>query len=237
MVDAVLGVSWGGAPLTLLPQRAVWWDSQRALILADAHLGKPAAFRAGGAPTPEQVTRADLARLAGLVEMWRPREIIVAGDFLHARSGLTRSTLDALAAWRTQCPDTRVVVVQGNHDRAAGPLPEDLDVESAQPPLARGGLAIAHDPQEAPADRPTVCGHLHPGVSMAPRRGGKGGRLRAPCFWLRRDAMVLPAFGGFTGLQMVRPARGDRVMVVGDGRVVEVETAASSGRFGRSGAA
>ena len=46
-------VAVGHAELRLLPERAVWWAEQETLLVADLHLGKPASFRAGGAPVPE----------------------------------------------------------------------------------------------------------------------------------------------------------------------------------------
>ena len=42
----------GDGPLQLLPERAVWRPRERALFVADLHLGKAAAFRAFGAPAP-----------------------------------------------------------------------------------------------------------------------------------------------------------------------------------------
>ena len=50
--------------------------------------------------------------------------------------------------------------------------------------------------------------------------GGAG--MRAACYWFSETVGVLPAFGRFTGCAMVRPRDGDRVFVVGEGRVAPV---------------
>ena len=44
--------SWGGSPLTFLPQRALWRAEGRELFVADLHLGKAEAFQAHGIPMP-----------------------------------------------------------------------------------------------------------------------------------------------------------------------------------------
>ena len=53
----------GDEPLTLLASRAALWDARRWLIVADAHFGKAAAFRARGVPVPRGTTLETLARL------------------------------------------------------------------------------------------------------------------------------------------------------------------------------
>ena len=39
--------------LLLLPERALWWPQQKALVLSDVHFGKSATFRENGIPVPE----------------------------------------------------------------------------------------------------------------------------------------------------------------------------------------
>lgn len=41
-----------GYTFQLLPQRALWWASEKTLLVADVHLGKGATFRALGQPLP-----------------------------------------------------------------------------------------------------------------------------------------------------------------------------------------
>jgi uncharacterized protein len=53
---------------------------------------------------------------------------------------------------------------------------------------------------------------VHPGVLLSSRAGGD--RARLPCFVLGRRRAILPAFGGFTGLALVTPAPGERIVAI-----------------------
>ncbi len=82
-------------------------------------------------------------------------------------------------------------------------------------PLRVRGLALCHHPQVVPGAY-VLAGHLHPGVVL----GARGfERLRLPCFHFGNHCGVLPAFGAFTGLHIVRAAAGERVFVVADDSV------------------
>src|SRR5512140_483642 len=71
----------------LLAQRALFWPRERALFVADVHLGKAASFRAGGVPVPRGSTASDLERLSVLVARTGAQRLAVLGDFLHAAAG------------------------------------------------------------------------------------------------------------------------------------------------------
>ena len=43
-------IQCAGETVWLLPERALWWPAQRMLMVADAHFGKAATFRARGVP-------------------------------------------------------------------------------------------------------------------------------------------------------------------------------------------
>ena len=72
------------------------------------------------------------------------------------------------------------------------------------------------------ASLPALCGHLHPGVRLHPAGRTKRPGMRTPCYWFGGTLGVLPAFGRFTGCAMIRPRERDRVFVVGNGRVIEM---------------
>ena len=213
-------IAFGGASLTLLGDRAVWWAGERTLLLADLHLGKPASFRQRGAPVPEEVTVGDLARMDALIERWAPEKLIVLGDLAHDRAAWQAVTLDAFAAWRASHAAMAVVLVRGNHDRWAADPPRVLGIDVVEPGVEINGIALHHEPPVSPAG-PALCGHLHPGVRLSHAKRGRAG-LRGACFWFSPTLGVLPAFGRFTGCAMIRPVRDDRVFVVGDGGIVEV---------------
>ena len=223
----MLTIELAGEHLTLWPDRAISWPARSAVLVADLHLGKPAAFRSAGVPAPEASTEADLARLDRLMDSSRAERLIILGDLLHAKAGCAAQTMATVGAWaqRLASQGRRVTLVRGNHDISAGDPPAEWGFEIVDAPHTMGPFALAHEPQEFGADLYTLAGHLHPAVMLDCPTGAA---MRAPCFWLGPRVGVLPAFGSFTGARAVRPSRHDRVYVIGDGAVVEVSTPMSA---------
>jgi DNA ligase-associated metallophosphoesterase len=232
----------GETQVLLLPQRAAWLPVQRALLVADVHLGKAAAFRALGVPVPEATTAATLARLDALVDSMRPLALCVLGDLLHSPAAQAPTVIDALAAWRARHGNLRVVLVRGNHDDRAGDPPAHCRIEVVEEPWRFAGLELRHEPDpnllterlvtgiapEGEIAEPvhSISGHLHPVIRLR----GRADALRLPCFWTRGRCTVLPAFGEFTGGWPISPAAGDRVFVTDGERVCEVPRVARRGR-------
>ena len=205
----------GGESLALLPDKAVWWPAQRALLVADAHLGKAASFRGLGVPVPRGTTSDTLDRLSALIERHQARRVIFLGDLLHsARAQRAAATIGAAARWRARHAQVELMLVRGNHDSRAGDPPAVLRVDCVDEPLRLGGLALCHHPQAVPGAY-AVAGHLHPCTSVG--RGFE--RLRLPCFHFGSACGVLPAFGAFTGMHPIDWAEGDRVYVIAGERV------------------
>jgi DNA ligase-associated metallophosphoesterase len=201
--------------IQLLPEGAVILTESSALVVADLHLGKSAAFRARGLPIPEGDTARDLSRLLELCRRHSVRELIVAGDLFHSSSGITpevdveiRGFLDDLAM-----PFT---LVGGNHDAKIRRLPADL---SSVASIERGGIRIIHDPADATDASLHIGGHWHPVVRI---RDGRNTSLRMPCFLLRGGMLVLPSFGSFTGGAIIQQQADDRFFVPLRDRVIEV---------------
>jgi hypothetical protein len=65
------------------PARRALLGREGTLFVADVHLGKAAAFRAGGVGAARRDGN-DLARLAALLARTGARRLVVLGDFLHA---------------------------------------------------------------------------------------------------------------------------------------------------------
>jgi DNA ligase-associated metallophosphoesterase len=213
-----LQVTIAGEPVTLLPERALFWPGGRALLIADAHLGKAAAFRAAAIAVPEALTAADLARLDRALDRSGAERLIVLGDLLHARSGRSPAVLDAVAAWRARRPGLDLLLVRGNHDRGAGDPPPAWGAACTDEPHPLPPFVLRHLPGADPAGH-VLAGHLHPAAALV---GPGRQRERLPCFLVGLDMTVLPAFGGFTGAATVRPRRGERVYVVAGERVLAV---------------
>jgi DNA ligase-associated metallophosphoesterase len=212
-----------GEELVLLPERAIFWERASTLLVADAHFGKAATFRARGIPVPHGTTTDNLARLDALIARWPVERIVFLGDFLHAKEANAPSTIDAIARWRAGHAAIAMTLVRGNHDARAGDPPARLGIDIVDESHVVGPFSMRHHPR--PCEHGYVlAGHLHPGF----RLGGRGGEgLRLPCFWFGHDAGsrvgVLPAFGDFTGTWLVDALPDDRVYVVAPGAVHPVQ--------------
>ncbi|OYW19656.1 MAG: hypothetical protein B7Z52_03300 [Burkholderiales bacterium 12-64-5] len=214
-------LEWGGAILTLLPERAVWWAAERTVFIADPHFGKAAAFRFAGIPVPETSHDDDLERLSQILTMTGAQRLVILGDFLHAKTGRSEGMFAALRAWREKHAAVEMVLVEGNHDRHAGGLPEELRIACVKGPWALGAFRCRHEPEED-AGAYVLAGHIHPAFRLSDRMGLS---VRAPCFYFSARVGILPAFGSFTGMHGVRPVAGERVFLVGGESVIEIRGA------------
>ncbi|MEB3333084.1 MAG: ligase-associated DNA damage response endonuclease PdeM [Synechococcaceae cyanobacterium] len=200
---------WEGQRFALLGERAFWDPGQRLLLVADLHLGKAETFQAHGIPLPSDGDADTLNALLNLAHRLRPASVLVLGDLIHGRLGLTtelREKLHALPAL-LGCP---LRLIGGNHEH--GSHLEGLIQEPAQ---AAGPLWLSHAPDPR-AGLLNVCGHLHPAVVV----GDTADRLRLPCFAFDRqqNRLVLPAFGRLTGGQCC--VNGEELWLVAGGCVL-----------------
>jgi DNA ligase-associated metallophosphoesterase len=204
-----------GERVELLADRALHWPRERTLFVADVHLGKAAAFRAGGVAVPRGTTSNALARLASLVRRTGASRLVVLGDFVHAADAHVPALDAAFRAWRAAHGELDVVVVRGNHDRHAGDPPPTWRVRMVDAPHPFPPFLACHEP-ESPRSGYALCGHVHPGVRLA---GPAADSVRLPCFVLGERHALLPAFGAFTGLAMQRPQAGSRIVAIAGARL------------------
>jgi DNA ligase-associated metallophosphoesterase len=216
-VNEAEAFQWRHEHLQLLGSRALWLPERRVLLVADLHLGKAELLQAHGIPLPSDGDAATLNRLLDLAHRLAPAQLIVLGDLIHGRGGLTaelRAKLRALPDL-LGCP---LRLIGGNHER--GSWLEGLRQEPSQ---ALGGLWLSHEPEPREGHL-NVGGHIHPVAWVGRGRD----RLRLPCFAYdeSKEQLLLPAFGELTGGQVLsgRP----RLWLVAEGRVLAWRTPADS---------
>ncbi|WP_313088104.1 ligase-associated DNA damage response endonuclease PdeM [Pseudomonas sp.] len=204
--------------LWLLADKAIYWPSEQALLVADIHLGKAAAYRRLGQPVPHGTTQANLQRLDALLARYPCRQLVFLGDFLHAPESRTTAILAQLHEWRSRYTALAITLIRGNHDRRAGDPPDTLGMHTVPEPLLLGPFALQHEPDPHPTHH-VLAGHLHPAFRLT----GRGRQsLRLPCFCIGERVSLLPAFGSFTGMMEVDADPGRRLYVVGDEGVWQV---------------
>lgn len=219
MAMETLTINVKGHALILSPARAAFDPVLKSLFVADVHLGKDAVFRAHGIPVPVGSTSEMLVRVNSLIATHQPESIVFLGDLLHARESHADEMLTALRGWRLKHHDLRLVLVEGNHDKHAGALSTEFDVESVTEPYRFGPWALCHHPQ-AVDDAYVLAGHEHPVFRLTTGVD----QVRLPCFRFGDHTGVLPAFGAFTGgFDVVSTALSrDVIYVVAGHRVLRV---------------
>lgn len=202
-------------------ERSLYWPSRQTLILSDLHLGKAAHFRRHGIALPTQVNQRDLDRLEGLLQHYRPRQLIIVGDLLHAGQNQEVEGFAALTAAHEQ---TRFVLIRGNHDRLSDTKLITLGIDEVLNELHMGQVYFSHHPfprdgvETSNTPAYFISGHLHPGIVM---RLPTKNRLRLPCFARSRTQLILPAFSRFTGVDTrAMPGKDWKYYALYEGRII-----------------
>src|SRR3954451_8940899 len=162
--EGALAVVAGDETLWLLRGRAAFWPRTSTLLIADAHLGKAAAFRRAGIPVPQGTTDDNLARLSSLVRACEAERVVFLGDLVHDAAA-RRAASAAFVRWREEHRDLEIVLVRGNHDRRAGDPAAAWNVLSVCEPLVESRLALCHAPRNV-AGSYAISGHVHPGIRL-----------------------------------------------------------------------
>jgi len=215
-VRPYLSIQLAGAEVWLLADKAIYYPAERALLIADAHFGKAAAYRRLGQPVPHGTTDANLQRLDALLASYDCHRLICLGHLLQPPESHAAGPLSAMQAWREKHHGLAITLIRGNHDKRAGDPPPELRIEVVEEPMFMGPYALQHEPDPHP-DFHVLAGHVHPAYRLY---GCGRQRLRLPCFYVLPRVSLLPAFGAFTGGMNIDRAENSKVYVV-DGAVWE----------------
>ena len=201
----------------LLPQKALYWPSEKILLIADLHLGKVNHYRKAGYPVPTRANDENTTILIDLLNHYKPARMLFLGDLFHSHYNEEWEVLGQVIRHFTS---TSFELVMGNHDIMSTLQYDRHGVKVHKEELQIGSLLLTHAPLEQPPnDVYNLAGHIHPGARLY----GKGRQaLILPCFYFGKKQGLLPAFGSFTGLYPVRVMKGDQVYVIVEGEVIEV---------------
>jgi uncharacterized protein len=171
--DHVLDIA--GTTLLADPAGALYWPDEKLLAVADLHLEKGSAFAVRGVLLPPYDTAATLARLAKLIERYRPGLVVALGDSFHDGGGPARMVDVSRAALAALQRGRDWLWIAGNHDPD---LPRDIGGRVVEV-LSVGSLIFRHEPSLEHCDG-EIAGHLHPIARVARRGRGISSRaLRA----------------------------------------------------------
>ena len=205
--------------LVLLPQKAIYWKQQKALIAADVHLGKVGHFRKAGIAVPRNMEQSDLGTLSDLIFEHKPQKIIFLGDLFHSDMN---ADWEWFRMWRQQNSRLEIILIRGNHDIIHDDHYLELNI-ALHYQLQIGPFLMLHHPLNASELEQTqgyvFCGHIHPGVNLSGRARQS---ITIPCFAFGNRQAVLPSFGRFTGRAAIQRQKQDRVFGVLEDKVIVI---------------
>lgn len=204
----------------LSPERCIFWEKKKTLIIADLHAGKTGHFRKSGVAVPQKVYREDLQRLLTQILFFKADRLLILGDLSHSKSN---KELDLFQKWRNDFHLLDVLLVKGNHDILDEAWYKECNIRVAPDSYTEDRFRFQHDGETVVISDSVLysfTGHIHPGIHI---RGMGRQSLRFPCFYFTEDFCVLPAFSRFTGLSGVRQRKKDKVFAIVEKEIIEVK--------------
>jgi uncharacterized protein len=207
----------GHAFTVILDARRVAYLPQTGhLLVSDLHWGKSETFQRHGIPIPDSLLQSDLSRLTALIETYQPKSLLVLGDLIHGKLGLSEELNRKILAWRAANP-LPIHLIIGNHDRSVRLVAEQWDIELVGEQWRQAPFLFSHHP-ETETNWFNWCGHIHPMVQLRSQHDS----LRLPCFHLTPTGATLPAFSAFTGGTTIKPSLADEVFALSEGHIIPV---------------
>ena len=211
-----------GQHLWLSPERCIYWEEEKSLILSDMHFGKTGHFRKAGIAIPQHVYKGDLQRLVQLLQYFQPTNMIVVGDMFHSDVNLE---MEMFRKWRSDFSHLSIELIKGNHDILDDGWYKETSLTLHNETLDKQPFVFTHDitqPTNRSAESKNYffSGHIHPGINV---HGGGKQSLRFPCFYFGADYAVLPAFSRFTGTYLIEPKEKESVFAIVENKIVRLQ--------------
>lgn len=204
----------------LMPERCIYWEEAKAIILSDAHFGKTGHFRKSGIAVPQDLYKEDLQRFFSVITTCKPTQVLVVGDFFHSTAN---EELNLFLKWKNDIPNLTIRLIKGNHDILGVDWYNQANIELIHGQLQIGPFSFQHDPAEQLSATVTddfiFSGHLHPGIQI---KGLGKQSLRFPCFYITEHQCILPAFSKFSGLAILKPKKQDAAFAIVNDQLIHI---------------
>ncbi len=173
-----------------MPEAALFWPAQRALLVADLHFEKASWYARFGQFLPPHDSAATLDVIEALVARTGAQAVWSLGDSFHDADGAARLDRDARARLDALTDRLQWTWITGNHDVGMAAMPGGRRVYEAQV----AGIWLRHE-AEADDPSPEISGHFHPKLRLSLR----GRAVSRRCFVGSATKLILPALGALTG--------------------------------------
>ena len=204
--------------LWLLPQRCIFWEEEKAIIVSDLHFGKTGHFRKNGIAVPQNIFKEDIQCLIDCISFFKAEQVIAVGDLFHSHAN---KELDLFLKWRNDFTGLHIHLIKGNHDILEEEWYEKASIQVSSNQLQVGSFCFVHDittlNNQLPITDYFFSGHIHPGIAI---KGKSKQNLQFPCFYFGEKHAVLPAFSRFTGHVAMKPKKHDNFFAIVNGAVM-----------------
>jgi len=194
--------------LWITDEYCAFLKKEKVVVVSDLHLGYESVMLHEGVTIPKFQNRTMLQRLHRILGRFKPRRLIVAGDFKHEFSrNLTQEWIEVDRVLDDLLKRVEVSLVRGNHDNYLTTILSSRGMQ-LHDRLDVGGFSIVHGHKDAPGDETgLIIGHEHPSVRI---RDDVGIGHKLPCYlWSdKSQTLVLPAFSPLaSGSDLLAPSR------------------------------
>ena len=145
-----ISIVFAGQELLLDGSGALYWPSQRMLLVSDLHLEKGSFLAQYGSALPQYDTRDTLLRLQQAIARYKPQRVVCLGDSFHDSKALSRLLNEDSRALSDMVNAHEWIWILGNHDNSLGEL--FPGITRAREELE--GICLTHEP-DAQATAPT----------------------------------------------------------------------------------
>ncbi|MFY8090314.1 MAG: ligase-associated DNA damage response endonuclease PdeM [Chitinophagaceae bacterium] len=211
-----INYQWCGETFILSPLKCIFWEKEKALILSDVHFGKTNHFRKNGIAISSEVANVDYINLELAIHQFKPIKIIVIGDLFHSHYN---KEVEIFAQWKKDFNSLEWILVKGNHDILPTKIFEALELTIVEN-LLINNIYFTHevtkDLMEQHPNYQFITGHIHPAVKI--KLGVHWATL--PCFFFNKQQLILPAFGKFTGVHILKPKKTNQVFCIANDSII-----------------
>lgn len=169
----------------LLPMRALYWPHRQMVIIADLHLGRVMPRM----PKIVENVQQTLLRVSEVLQHTNVNRLLFLGDVFHMRNTYHQELVGHFERWRATVAHVEMILVRGNHERAMGDPPRQLQLQCVDPGYEESGVTFLHEPRHSHSF--AMCAHLHPCLLVPTARAFA---TAVPCFVWNQEYLYMPAF-------------------------------------------
>ena len=172
---------------------ALYWPSEKTLIVADLHLEKGSYLTEDGVVLPPYDTASAFEKLEEALDRYDPPRVIALGDSFCGGEDVRLSAHDA--DWLHDLIEDREWYWVNGPAQAL--VPEGFG-GTVLPHLSLGGIKFRYEPVRAPVSH-EIAGRMHPVAQVMEY----GHAMRGRCFVSNGMRLILPSIGAYSAGQNV----------------------------------